>query len=131
MAPIAIDYAVSVSGECPLGGTLSVSGAVTGTIDDQTFAGDLDLGLTTAASACGIDHQQTAITVDTNPDLVLAGSFAFDQGQLVGEAVFTYLGTVSWVTDDGRSGSCSYDVLVTATSDGSLAQSGTVCGTSL
>lgn len=130
-APITIDYAVTVANDCPAGGTLSVSGAITGTIDDQTFAGALDLGLTTSASACAFVHEQTMMTVDTDPDLVLDGSFAFDQGQLVGEAVFTYLGTVMWTTDDGRSGSCTYDVLVTATSDGSLAQNGSVCGTSL
>ena len=130
-APITIDYALTIVNDCPAGGTLGVSGAISGTIDDQTFAGDLDLGLTTSASACAIAHEQTMITIDTDPDLVLNGSFAFDQGQLVGEAVFTYVGTVSWVTDDGRSGSCSYDVLVTATGDGSLAQSGTVCGTSI
>jgi hypothetical protein len=130
-APISIDYAVTVANDCPMGGTLSVSGAITGTIDDQTFTGDLDVGLTTSASACSFLHDQTTITVDTNPDLVLDGSFAFDQGQLVGEALFTYVGTVGWSTDDGRSGSCTYDVLVTATNDGSLTQNGTVCETSL
>jgi len=129
--PITIEHAVTATAPCPLGGTLSVSGAISGSIDDQTFAGDLELGLTTTATGCAILHDGVQLSVDTGPDLQLEGSFAFDQTGLVGEATFTYVGALAWSSDDGRSGSCSYDVLVTADSGGSLVQSGTVCGTSL
>jgi len=128
---LSIDHTVDALAPCPFGGALGVSGAISGSIDDQAFSGNLDLDLTTAARACAIEHQGIGLTLDTGPDLRLDGTFAFDQTGLVGEATFTYTGVVSWAADDGRSGKCVYDVLVTVTSQGSLAQSGAVCGISL
>lgn len=69
--------------------------------------------------------------IDTNPDLRLAGDFSFADGAPVGVSTFTYSGAVLWEAEDGRSGSCSYDVVVTVSPDGSTAESGTVCGTSV
>ncbi|MDH3733447.1 MAG: hypothetical protein OEU54_07915 [Gemmatimonadota bacterium] len=129
--PITIDYAVDVTSGCPLGGDLGVSGSITGSIDDQTLAGDLSLSVVTSAANCAFLHEQTEFTLNTNPDLVLAGGFAFDQGELVGEATFTYTGTVLWAADDGRSGSCVYAVAVAMDAAGSVVESGTVCGQSL
>lgn len=129
--PITIDYAVDVSSACPLGGAIGVAGAISGSIDDQTLAGSLSLDFATSATSCAFVEEETRFTLDTNPDLVLSGAFSFDQGELVGDAVFTYVGAVSWATDDGRSGSCTYDVSVTASASGSLVESGTVCGASI
>lgn len=129
--PITIDYAVDASAGCPLGGELAVAGSITGSIDDQTFAGSLNLNVETSASNCGFLHEDTQFTLNTSPNLVLSGGFSFDQGELVGQAVFTYVGAVQWAADDGRSGSCTYDVSVTASETGSLVESGTVCGQSL
>ena len=130
-APITIDYSVDVTSGCPLGGELGVAGSITGSIDDQTFAGNLSLDVATSATNCGFLHDETQFTLNTNPDLVLSGGFSFAQGELTGQAVFTYVGAVQWASDDGRSGSCSYDVSVTADQSGSLVESGTVCGQSL
>lgn len=129
--PITIDYGLDVTTGCPLGGELGVSGAISGSIDDQTLAGNLSLDVATSATNCGFAHEEIQFTLNTNPDLVLSGGFAFDQGQLVGDATFTYVGTVLWATDDGRSGSCSYDVTLTADAAGQSVESGTVCGQAL
>jgi len=129
--PITIDVAVDVSNACPLGGSLDVAGSISGSIDDQTLTGSLSLDVATSATSCAFPYEETQFTLDTNPDLVLSGAFSFDQGQLVGESVFTYVGTVFWGTDDGRSGSCSYDVAVTRSEAGTLVESGTVCGESI
>lgn len=127
-APISIDHAVTVSAACEQGGTASVDGAVTGTIDDQTFAGQLSLDVTTSMVACAFPAEGTLFTVDTEPDLSLSGSVAWDQTGIVGTAEFTYVGGIAWTTDDGRSGTCSIDVLVSLSQDGSSAASGTACG---
>ena len=108
-----------------------MSGSISGTIDDQTFSGDLSLDVATSAINCIFAHEETQFTLNTSPDLVLSGGFAFDQGGLVGNAAFTYLGTILWGADDGRSGSCDYDVSVAYNADGSTVESGTVCGQSL
>lgn len=130
-SPITIDHGVSVTSACPMGGELAVTGEITGSIDDQTLAGTLSLDVATSASNCAFLHEDTQFTLNTAPDLALSGGFSFDQGMLVGQAVFTYVGAVQWSSDDGRSGSCSYDVSVTADQSGSLVESGTVCGQSI
>ena len=129
--PVTIDYALDVTTGCPLGGELGVSGSITGSIDDQTLAGNLSLDVSTSAVNCAFLHEETRFTLNTNPDLVLTGGFSFDQGQLVGDATFSYTGTVQWAADDGRAGSCAYDVTVAANASGQSVSSGTVCGQSL
>ncbi|MDX1392786.1 MAG: hypothetical protein R3195_00275 [Gemmatimonadota bacterium] len=129
--PIAIDYSVDASVACPLGGQIGVQGAISGSIDDATYSGSLDLQVATTATACGFLAEATQFTLDTSPALVLTGAFSFDQGQMVGDAVFGYAGGVLWAADDGRSGSCTYDVSVTVSQTGSVVESGTVCGQAL
>ena len=130
-SPITIDYAVDATVPCPISGQVGVQGAISGSIDDATYSGSLDLDIATSAAACAFLAESTQFTLDTNPDLVLTGAFAFDEGEIVGDAVFTYTGGVQWLADDGRSGSCSYDVSVTVNLSGSAVQTGTVCGQSL
>lgn len=129
--PVAIDYAASAQADCPLGGTVAATVSVQGTLDDETLAGDLDLEVVTNATDCGIVADGTDFTIDTNPDLTLTGDFSFVDGQLVGESTFTYAGAILWSSEDGRSGSCTYDVVVTLSSSSAAVASGTACGTSL
>lgn len=129
--PVAIDYSASATAQCPEGGNVGATVSIQGTIDDETLAGDLDLEVVTSATDCGIVADGTGFTIDTNPDLTLSGGFSFADGQLVGESTFTYAGSLLWSAEDGRSGSCSYDVVVTLTTTSTGVASGTVCGTSL
>ncbi len=130
-APITVDFTDAVEAACPEGGSVSVSVAIAGTIDDQTGAGDLSLDVVTSAAACGIVADGTGFTVDTNPDLTLTGDFTFADGALVGDSDLSYAGALMWFAEDGRSGSCTYDVVVTLSESGTTVANGTVCGQEL
>ncbi|MDX1576891.1 MAG: hypothetical protein R3266_00335 [Gemmatimonadota bacterium] len=129
--PLTVDYAVDVTSTCELGGSFHVSGAISGTIDDQTLAGQLALDVSTGMTDCTIPAERTTFTLNTNPALALSGSVAWDQAGLVGTSSFAYAGALDWSTADGRRGSCVIDVLVTLAQDGSGVESGTVCGVSV
>lgn len=129
--PVEFDVSVEVTGGCPLGGSISVSGAYQGFIDSETESGTLTLDVDVSADACGFPAEETTFTVDTNPNLALDGNFEWAAGQPVGEQTFSYVGTVLWSADDGRSGSCAFDLQVTRSENGSLVESGTSCGTSI
>ena len=131
MAPINIDWALNVETACDEGGTFGVSGAITGSIDDQTFAGNLTLGVTTSMTACAVIAEEQTITLTTNPDFQLDGTVAWDQNGLVGTSTFTYVGGLDWSASDGRSGSCDFNVTVTLAQDGSETAAGQVCGVSV
>ena len=130
-APVDIDYSASVSASCPVSGTAGISVAVAGTIDDQTGAGNLTLDISSSMSDCAVQTDGLTFTLNTNPDLVLAGSFQFADGALASQSVFTFDGGFDWSASDGRAGSCVYDVTVTMETDGAFVESGTVCGVSI
>ena len=127
-APINIDWALSVTTPCDEGGTFGVDGAITGSIDDQTLAGTLSLDVGTSMTDCGFLAEEQIFTFNTNPDLQLEGSVSWDQSGLVGTSTFTYDGGLDWAAADGRSGSCSFNVSVSLSQDGTETASGTVCG---
>ncbi|MCG8469455.1 MAG: hypothetical protein MJB57_14825 [Gemmatimonadetes bacterium] len=130
-APITIDWALGVRTACDEGGTFDIDGTITGTIDDQTLAGDLTLGVTTSMVDCGFMAETQVFTFDTSPDLQLDGTVAWDRNGLVGVSTFTYAGGLDWAAADGRSGSCTFDVTVTLRQDGTETAAGTVCGESV
>ena len=126
--PITIDYNVTVTAPCPEGGEVSVAASIAGTIDDQTESGTLSMSVTSSLSSCAFSEDGVMITINTNPDLVLAGALNWENGNPVGTQVFTYTGGFSWSTSDGREGSCTIDLLVEQAEDGSTVESGTICG---
>jgi hypothetical protein len=105
--------------------------SVVGSIDDQTGAGDLALDITSSLTDCAVQADESTFTLNTNPALVLAGSFEFADGALASPSVFTFDGGFDWTASDGRAGSCVYDVTVTMETDGAFVESGTVCGVSI
>ncbi|MGH7540684.1 MAG: hypothetical protein ACRELC_06780, partial [Gemmatimonadota bacterium] len=104
---------------------------IQGSVDDETQSGTLSLGITTSASSCAFPAEGTVFTIDTSPDLQLDGQFAWANGVPVGEQTFSYTGGVLWSAADGRSGNCAFDLQMTRSEDGTLVESGTVCGVSL
>jgi hypothetical protein len=111
MADIDVNQSVNISTGCNLGGEISLSGSVEGTVDDETFASNLEMGIGIQFDACIIASEENTVSVD---------------GSQVGGFDFT--------TNDGRIGSCAIDIDFSASlSDGTSAQSsvtGTVCGRS-
>lgn len=126
--PIQFDVAIDITSGCPEGGSLSVSGSVQGSVDGETESGTLTLGIDISAAGCRFPAEGTVFTVDTRPQLELDGDFAWEGGEPVGEQTFSYRGGIAWSAEDGRSGSCAFDLQVTRFEDGTLAESGTACG---
>ena len=129
--PVTLNFSVEATQECPGGGELGIAGSIQGTIDDETASGTLSLAVTTSISSCMFTEEGTSFTVSTNPDLELRGDIAWQNDEPVGTQTFTYTGGLNWSTDDGRAGSCSFNVLIQQAQDGSVVESGTACGTTL
>ncbi len=127
-APITIDWSLGVSTACELGGTFDVNGEITGSIDDQTFAGDFQLDVMTSMTDCAFMADEQVFTFNTNPDLQLSGSTSWDANGLVGTSIYTYVGGLDWAAADGRSGSCAVDVVASLAPDGTESATGTICG---
>jgi hypothetical protein len=125
LAPVPIDEDFSDSAPCPNGGTLTVDGNVSGTIDDETFDADLEFDLKQDMNACGITTaSDVQFVLDGAPDIDVVGSIV-----LAGESIsgsLSYQGGFSWEADDGRSGTCGVDVDVSVSS---TSQTGTASGT--
>jgi hypothetical protein len=127
LAPVPVDESFSESAACPNGGTVSISGKVKGTVDNETFDADLDFDLTEDFSSCATTTvSQLLVTFDGQPDIDITGNMTLS-GQNVSGAL-SYQGGFAWATDDGRSGVCGVDFDVsfsTGTQSGSW--SGQVC----
>ena len=130
MADIDVSQDISVSSQCNLGGEISVDGSVDGTVNDETFASDIEMEVGVQFDACGLETDQNTVSVDGGIDyyahVVLSdGSFSADG---------TQEGGFSFTTDDGRTGSCAIDIDFSASyTEGESVQSsitGTVCGRS-
>jgi hypothetical protein len=108
LADIPIDESLDDTADCPNGGTLSIRGNVSGTVDDVTFDADLEFDLTQDMTDCGI-------TTASNAQFVLNGADDIDiVGTILmsGESVsgsLAYQGGFAWEAEDGRSGTCGVD----------------------
>lgn len=130
MADIQVDHSVDVSTACALGGEIGLNGSVDGTVNDETFASDLEMEVGVAFDACGVASDQITLTVD--------GEIDFYAHVVVGETSFSadgwQRGGFEFTTNDGRSGSCAIDIDFSASyTEGTSAESsvsGTVCGRS-
>jgi len=130
MAEINVDQGVDVSTPCNLGGEISVNGSLGGTVDDETFASDLEMDVGVQFDACVIAAEQNTVSVD--------GEIQFESHFVLNEAAFSadgsQVGGFEFTTSDGRTGSCAIDIDFSASlTEGTSAQStvsGTVCGRS-
>ena len=130
MAEITVNQSVNVTTGCDLGGEISLSGSVEGTVDDETFASNLEMGIGVQFDACAVASDQNTVTVD--------GDIQFDSHVVIDEGSFsvdgTQVGGFDFTTNDGRIGSCAIDIDFSASfTEGTSAQSsvsGTVCGRS-
>jgi hypothetical protein len=122
---------VSVSRDCPSGGTTTLTGDQTLVVNADSGTATLDLTASKAHAACAFTHgQDEKITVDGTVSLVAHRELSRD-GKASGSQ--THQGTLSYTTSDGRSGTCDVDLtaefdLDVAAGTASHAVSGTVCG---
>ena len=131
LADIPVDESLNDSAECPNGGSLSIRGNVSGTVDDVTFEADLDFDLTQDMADCGITTASNALFVlNGADDIAIVGSILMTQESVSGS--LAYQGGFAWDAEDGRSGTCGvdFDVSFSSTSATGTA-SGQICDRSV
>lgn len=126
-----INETFSSSDSCDGGGTISVSGSVTGDVDDTTGEGNAELELTMNFTNCLVTGQTRQYTVSGDPNITMAGDFEFTQTSF--SFTFQVRGGFSFTTDDGRSGTCAVSIDVSGSFDQSTGSSsesvnGSMCG---
>ena len=130
-ATVNYEESVSFTGECELGGTVSIDADYEGEMDDETGEGTLSFVMTQMHDGCmGEADDGTVFTLDGAPSVtaeldmeVAEEMFAFDG---------SYNGAVDWATGD-RDGTCTIDVTFSVDlnggmQSGSASMQGSVCG---
>ncbi len=118
---------------CPMGGSVSVSGGVTGDINPNTGASTVSLDIDMTHNACGVQDPSSGMiftlngspNIGVNLDMSLSGASGSYSG--------SYSGAVSWQLS-GRAGVCSLSINYSGTINSGYASvdlSGTVCGQSI
>ncbi len=126
--PIDFRREVTRSRECPLAGSVTVTGVASGTVDRETQSGTLNLEMTTVITNCQFAHGDVTFTVYTDPSIVRTGSFSYENGHPSREATFTIRGVIAWESSDGRSGRCEIEGSVTRSAEGVSVVRNKVCG---
>lgn len=124
---------VDMTAPCEGGGTASVTGSVSGDVDDQTNAATMDLNATQTLDSCLVMGDAVAVTVSTAPPLEITAHLESDGDSSISVSSTTE-GGLSFLTDDGREGTCylnfTSDVSVTSQS-ASYSVNGEICGVSV
>lgn len=116
-------------GECQGGGSASVSGLITGDVDQQAETADISVAATADFAGCVVPGETVTFTLNGDPDVAISADIAITSTSV--SIDINADGAVAFVTDDGRSGSCTLDFGVSgsATSSGGIeTHTGTVCG---
>ena len=129
-APIDFDENFNVSVPC-VTGNLVVSGSISGTIDDQTFATDLATTVTWAPNDCVVSDETNTFTINGAPQVDLVLNLTSDENGVTVSG--SQMGGFSFESSDGRSGSSALNVTFNSVTDGvgtitSEVVSGTICG---
>jgi hypothetical protein len=127
---IPVSESFTVSESCPLGGSVGVSGVITGDVAEDGNSGTFDFDFTETISGCGIQHGGTQFIVNGAPNLKLGGSIAI---VVHSSSSFTWNGSISlrggfsYTSSDDRAGTCGVDVKYKY-SGTSVSWNGRVCG---
>ncbi|MGD8729214.1 MAG: hypothetical protein PVF90_05890 [Gemmatimonadota bacterium] len=119
------------SAPCGSGGTIGVKGNGSGTYNDVTGEFDLSFSLRMTPNGCEVPTETTTITLDGAPYIQL--NMDFDSSETAISISGSQTGGIAFTSEDGRSGSCAFDVDFSAninpnSGSGSSSVSGTVCG---
>ena len=117
---------------CPLGGSVELSGRITGDLDEETGEGELRFQIVQVHDACRSQARGMTFTFDGNPkidavmDLIVTGTSVDFSG--------TNEGGIRWAVG-GRSGTCTVDVRYALSGDvegvPTASVTGTICGRSV
>jgi hypothetical protein len=130
---VSVNENFDVSAPCAEAGSIDTSGSMNGTVDDETFALDVDYQLRMTPNGCVVPTEEGAVTLDGAPYIQLDMDFLLSETQIVVSGSET--GGIAFTSSDGRSGTCLFDITFSVTADlegstTSSSASGTVCGVS-
>lgn len=131
-APIPVDRSFTNTRRCPAGGSVTVAGTTRGELDRAARSLTLETLATRTESACAIPTRRAGgatLTVTGNPSVAIKANQKVVNGQPVGPQTTAQKGAFTWSASDGRSGSCTVD-LVSVVDFATLTYSvkGTLCG---
>jgi hypothetical protein len=131
-APIPVDRSFTNTRRCPAGGSVAMAGTAKGEIDRAARSLTLETLATRTESACAIPTRRAGgatLTVTGNPNVTIKANQKVVNGQPVGPQTTAQKGAFTWSASDGRSGSCTLD-LVSTVDFATLTYSvkGTLCG---
>jgi hypothetical protein len=115
---------ITYQGNCPNGGTISVSGDLIFTLDSSGDGSD-NSSLTITPSGCAVSN----VTINGDPNVTVTSQFSFQNSVLAYPVTFSESGGISF--GPNPSGSCTVNVNLTATSATACTVSGTICGHSV
>ena len=137
-APFTYSTEIETSVECSGGGTIGLNGNATINGDDETME------FTIAYSATSTYNECTEFAPETEQQFTIGGSLSFTanadyeagEGEEFGSLNSTgsFNGSISWSSDDGRSGTCAVALTSTTSANGesiSATTTGSFCGTSI
>jgi hypothetical protein len=135
LAPVTISIPVEQSFDCPLGGSLSVTGGIDVVVDDETGVGSYDHELRKTHESCRVvaPRLEREFLLEGAPSVTTRASARLESEALV-SIEGSEQGSVAWQLDD-RSGTCTIDVTYTVTGPAggtpSYQATGTVCGSAV
>ena len=124
VAPFSLTFDQSAA--CPNGGSISVSGSISGDIDEQTSAGNLQMDITQGINGCVVVYDGDSFTVNGDPNITYQGDIEFSQTAISG--TFDMEGGFSYEASDGRRGGCGIRLSVNFSNQSA---SGQICGLSV
>jgi len=116
---------ISYSGPCPDGGTISVSGDFSFTLDSSGDGKNTE-SLTVTPTNCGVESN---LTVNGDPNIGLTTAISVTDYAIVYPVTLTETGGITY--GPNPSGSCTLDVTDTVTPPTTCTVSGTLCGQTL
>jgi hypothetical protein len=115
------DFPVAFSGPCPAGGTISIVGDISGTLNNSGD-GSINTQITVTPTNCAVSN----VTFNGDPNVMVEGEIGFASTAPVFPITLTEDGGISY--GPNPSGSCQLDVKYSITSLTSCTVTGTVCG---
>jgi hypothetical protein len=115
------DWPVSYDASCPGGGTIAISGAVSGALNNSG-GGSVTSQITVTPTNCSVSN----LIINGDPSVTVGGQINFTNSALVFPVTLTESGGISY--GPHPSGSCQLNVTYTVNSSLACTVSGTLCG---
>lgn len=118
------NFPISFTGSCPGGGTIAVTGDISGTLSNSG-SGSIDSQITVMPSNCAVSN----VTFSGDPNIAINGQINFTNSGPTFPISLSEMGGISY--GPHPSGSCQVNVTYSINSLSSCTVTGTVCGQSV